>query len=76
LLAIRNLKRKKEGGFGVETIANETVAVPKEEYRVLKEIYQSVKRQHFLLRIAEAEKNLKAGKIKKVTVDKFIEQIG
>jgi hypothetical protein len=76
LLATGNLKRKKEGGFGVETIANETVAVPKEEYRVLKEIYQSVKRQNFLLRIAEAEKNLKAGKVKKVTVDKFIEQIG
>jgi hypothetical protein len=32
-----------------------------------------VKRQNFLLRIAEAEKNLKAGKVKKVTVDKFIE---
>jgi len=53
----------------VETIANETVAVPKEEYRVLKEIYRGVKRQNFLLRITEAEKNLKAGKVKKVTVD-------
>jgi hypothetical protein len=48
----------------VDIIANETVAVPKEEYRVLKEIYQSVKRQNFLLRIAEAEKNLKAGKVR------------
>ena len=61
---------------GLGTTADETVAIPKEEYRILKEIYQSVKRQNFLLRIAEAEKNLKAGKVKKVTVDKFIEQIG
>ena len=57
----------------MDTIADETVAIPKEEYRVLKEIYQSVKRQNFLLRIAEAEKNLKAGKFKKVSIDKFIE---
>jgi hypothetical protein len=49
----------------VDTIAHETVTVPKEEYRVLKEIYQSVKRQNFLLRIAEAERNLKAGKVKR-----------
>lgn len=60
----------------MDTIAYETVTVPKEEYRILKEIYQSVKRQNFLLRIAEAERNLKAGKVKKVTVGNFIEQIG
>lgn len=58
----------------MERIANETVAVPREEYRILKEIYQSVKRQNFLLRIAEAEKNLKAGKIKKVRRDNFLER--
>jgi hypothetical protein len=61
---------------GVAAISNETVVVPKEEYRILKEIYQNVKRQNFLLRIAEAEKNLKAGKVKQIPVDKFIEQIG
>ena len=60
----------------MDTIAHETVTVPKEEYRVLKEIYQSVKRQNFLLRITEAERNLKAGKVKKVAVENFIEQIG
>ena len=70
------VKKKREGGVGVDTIAYETVTVPKEEYRILKEIYQSVKRQNFLLRIAEAERNLKAGKVKKVTVGNFIEQIG
>ena len=51
--------------------SDETVAIPKEEYRILKEIYQSVKRQNFLLRIAEAEENLKAGKVKKVCVGQF-----
>ena len=56
---------------GVGTTADETVAIPKEEYRILKEIYQSVKRQNFLLRIAEAEENLKAGKVKKVCVGQF-----
>lgn len=32
-----------------------------------------MKRQNFQLRIVEAEKNLKAGKVKKVTADDFIE---
>ena len=60
---------------GMGTMSNETVAIPKEEYRILKEIYQSVKRQNFLLRIAEAEKNLKAGKVKKIRGDNFLERI-
>lgn len=58
----------------IDPVSTETVAVPKEEYRLLKEICQTVKRQNFLLRMAEAEKNLKAGKVKKITVDKFIER--
>ncbi len=53
----------------------DAVTVPKEEYRFLKEVYRTVKRQNFLLRIDEAEKNLKTGKIKKVSIDKFIEGI-
>jgi len=53
----------------------EGVIVPKEEYRFLKELYKTVKRQNFLLRINEAEKNLRLGKVKKVSVDKFIESI-
>lgn len=60
----------------IDPVSNKTVVVPQEEYRILKEIYRSVKRQNFLLRIAEAEKNLKAGTVKKTTVDKFIELIG
>ena len=62
--------------LGVIAIASETVAIPKEEYRILKEIYRTVKRHNFLLRIAEAEKNLKAGKFRKFKVDNFIKVIG
>ena len=60
----------------IDPVSNKTIVVPKEEYRILKEIHQSVKRQNFLLRIAEAEKNLKARKVKKITVDKFIKLSG
>ena len=56
-------------------IAEETVTIPKVEYKILKELYRVVKRQNFLLRIEEAEKNLKAGKIKRISIDKFIESI-
>jgi len=60
----------------MEKVATEdTVTIPKGEYKLLKELYKTVKRQHFLLRIAEAEKNLKLGKVKKVSVDKFIESL-
>lgn len=58
-----------------KVITEDTVNIPKQEYKILKEIYKTVKRQQFLLRIEEAEKNLKAGKVKKISVDKFIESI-
>jgi hypothetical protein len=52
-----------------------TVVVPKKEYRILIEVYRNVKRQQFLLPLDEAEKNLKAGQVKKVSVENFIEGI-
>lgn len=55
--------------------AENTVTVPKEEYKFLKELYKTVKRQQFLFRMEEAEKNLRVGKIKKVGVDTFIDSI-
>jgi len=58
-----------------KNVIDSTIEIPKEEYKFLKELYRTVKRQNFLLRIDEAEKNLKAGKIKKVSIDKFIENI-
>ena len=51
------------------------VEIPKDEYRILKEIYKTVKRQRLLLRIEEAEKNLRLGKVEKMSVDDFIENI-
>ena len=39
--------------------------IPKEEYGFLKELYKTVKRQQFLFRLEESEKNLKAGKLKR-----------
>ena len=53
----------------------DTITIPKDEYRLLKELHKTVKRQNFLLRIDEAERNLEAGKVKKVSIDKFIEGI-
>ncbi|MBI3584255.1 MAG: hypothetical protein HY096_09965 [Nitrospinae bacterium] len=56
-----------------KVIAEETITVPKVEYNFLKELYKTIKRQNFLLRIEEAERNLKAGKVKKISIDKLIE---
>ncbi len=56
-------------------VAEKTVVVPKEEYGFLKELYKTLKRQQFLFRLEESENNLKEKKIKKVSVDKFIESI-
>jgi hypothetical protein len=68
------MKIIQEDKMGKE-ITKDTVVIPKEEYGFLKELYKTVKRQSFLLRVNEAEENLKAGKVKKVSVDKFIESI-
>ena len=58
-----------------ETTAKEYVKVSKAEYNLLKEVYRTVQRQTFLVRLGEAEKNLKAGKTKKVSVDDLISSI-
>jgi len=52
-----------------KALAEKVVSVPAEEYNLLKEIYQTVKRQNFLLRIDEAERNLKKGRVKKIEMD-------
>ena len=58
-----------------KSTAKETVEIPKDEYRILKEIYKTVKRQRLLFRIEEAEKNLRSGKVEKMSIDHFIENI-
>jgi hypothetical protein len=55
--------------------AKEMIEIPKDEYKMLKEIYKTVKRQRLLFRIEEAEKNHRLGKVKKVSVDQFIDNI-
>jgi hypothetical protein len=51
------------------------VKIPKQEYNLLKEVYRTVKRQAFLVRIDEAERNLAAGKTKSMTVEDFIASV-
>ncbi len=58
-----------------EILKKEYIKIPKQEYDLLKEIYRTVKRQAFLVRIDDAEKNLNAGKTKKISVDDFIASV-
>ena len=58
-----------------KNIAEETVVIPRKEYRLLKEIYKTVKRQNFLLRIAEAEYNLDKGKVRKISAKDILNSI-
>jgi len=51
------------------------VKIPKQEYNLLKEVYRTVQRQAFLIRIGEAEKNLLSEKTKKSSVDELIASI-
>ena len=45
------------------------------EYNLLKEVYSQFKKQNFLLKIMNAEENLKKKKVKKMDIDKFIKDI-
>jgi len=57
------------------TAVEDYVKIPKQEYNLLKEVYLTVKRQSFLVRIDEAEQHLAAGKTKSMTVDDFIASV-
>jgi hypothetical protein len=59
----------------VQTASKDYVKVPKLEYSLLKEVYRTVKRQAFLVRLDDAEKNLTAGKTKTVSVDDLIASV-
>jgi len=50
------------------------VKIPKQEYALLKEVYRTVKRQAFLVRLDESERNLAARKTKAISVDDFIRE--
>lgn len=55
--------------------AKDYIKIPKREYDLLKEVYRTVKRQAFLVRIDESARNLAAGKIKKITMDELIDSV-
>jgi hypothetical protein len=57
------------------TAVEDYVKIPKQEYNLLKEVYRTVKRQAFLVRIDEAERNLAAGKTKSMTVNDLIASV-
>ena len=57
------------------SLVEDYVKIPKQEYNLLKEVYLTVKRQAFLVRIDEAELNLAAGKTKSMTVDDLIASV-
>ncbi len=58
-----------------QATAKDFVKIPKLEYNLLKEIYRSVQRQAFLVRIDEAEKNLASGKTRETSIDDLIASI-
>ena len=58
-----------------QTATNDYVKIPKQEYCLLKEVYRTIKRQAFLVRLGDAEKNLASGKTKTVSVDDLIATI-
>ena len=58
-----------------QTAIKDYVKVSKQEYSLLKEVYRTVKRQAFLVRLDDAEKNLDAGKTKTVSVDDLIASV-
>ncbi|PKN51555.1 MAG: hypothetical protein CVU55_11445 [Deltaproteobacteria bacterium HGW-Deltaproteobacteria-13] len=58
-----------------QIVAKDYIKIPKREYNLLKEVYRTVKRQAFLVRIDEAERNLSMGKIKTIAIRDFINTI-
>ncbi|HEC92674.1 MAG TPA: hypothetical protein ENI51_06760 [Candidatus Atribacteria bacterium] len=58
-----------------QTITNQMVKIPRLEYELLREAYRQLKRQALILRILEAEKNLKKKRVKEMDIDKFIKNI-
>jgi len=57
------------------TAVKDYIKIPKQEYSLLKEVYRTVKRQAFLVRLDESEWNLTAGKTKAISVKDFINAV-
>lgn len=56
-------------------LVDKKIEVSAREYNLLREVYDQIKKQAALLRIFEAEENLRAGKTKTVSFRKFVESI-
>lgn len=56
-------------------IKEKKVEIPLSEYNLLREACEQLKRQALVLRILEAEQNLKERKVKKMDINKFIKSI-
>lgn len=56
-------------------IKKREVKISLSEYNLLREAYEQLKRQALVLRILEAEENLKKRKVKKIDIGKFIKSI-
>jgi hypothetical protein len=57
------------------TTMKDYIKIPKKEYNLLREIYRTVKRQAFLVRLDEAERNLAHGKTNTISVDDVIASV-
>ena len=57
------------------TAEKDYVKIRKQEYSLLKEVYRTVKRQALLVRIDESERNFATGKMKKISIDDFIDSV-
>ena len=57
------------------TAVKDYVKIPKQEYSLLKEVYRTVQRQSFLVRLDESERNLAACKTKAISVKDFINAV-
>jgi mRNA-degrading endonuclease YafQ of YafQ-DinJ toxin-antitoxin module len=51
------------------------IKIPKKEYYLLREIYRTAKRQAFLVRLDEAERNLAQGKTNTISIDDVIASV-
>jgi hypothetical protein len=58
-----------------QAVVKDYVKISKQEYNLLKEVYRTVKRQAFLVRLDESERNLAAGKTKAISIHDFIKAV-
>jgi hypothetical protein len=58
-----------------KALVDKKIEVSSREYNLLKAAYEQLKKQAAILRIFEAEENLKKGKVKTVPFEEFVKNI-